>query len=212
MSVRVVLVDDHPVVREGLRTLLDADERLSVVGEAASAHEAEVVVGSLTRAGRTPDVVLMDLQLGDGPSGVEATRSLTSAHPDVRVVVLTTFDSEADIFGALDAGATGYLLKDAPTSDLVSAVLDAARGRTALSPEVSLRVVDRLRHGDGGLTARESEILQLLATGLSNREIARSLFLSESTVKGHLVGLYDKLGVDNRTAATAEAKRRRLIR
>lgn len=212
MSVRVALVDDHPVVRAGLRTLLDQDPRVEVAGEAASAEEARVVVGALARQGHPCDVVLMDLQLGAGMGGIDATRTLLADHPGLRVVVLTTFDSDADIFGALEAGAVGYVLKDTPTAALVRAVLDAAEGRTALSPEVSARVVTRLQHTDEALTPRENEILQLLATGQSNRAIAKALFLSESTVKGHLVGLYDKLGVDNRTAATAEARRRRLIR
>lgn len=211
-AVRVVLVDDHPIVRAGMSTLLGQDPRLAVVGEAATGEEAQVLVGALAARGEKPDLVLMDLQLGAGASGIETTRALRADHPGIKVLVLTTFDSDADIFGALDAGAVGYVLKDTPTPTLVKAVLDAAQGRTALSPEVSARVIDRLQKGEQALTPRETEILHLLATGASNRDIAKRLFLSESTVKGHLVGLYDKLGVDNRTAATAEAKRRRLIR
>lgn len=210
--IRVVLVDDHPIVRAGMSTLLSHDDRVQVVGEAAAGEEARVVVDALVARDQAPDLVLMDLQLGAGASGIDTTRELRAAHPDIQVLVLTTFDSDTDIFGALDAGAVGYVLKDTPTPTLVQAVVDAAAGRTALSPEVSARVIERLSHRDQALTARESEILALLATGTSNRDIAKQLFLSESTVKGHLVGLYDKLGVDNRTAATAEAKRRRLIR
>lgn len=210
--VRVVLVDDHPIVRAGMSTLLGHDRRLAVIGEAASGEEAQVLVAALADRGQAPDLVLMDLQLGAGATGIETTRALRATYPAVKVLVLTTFDSDADIFGALDAGAVGYVLKDTPTPNLVTAVLDAAQGRPALSPEVSARVIDRLQRRDQALSARETEILHLLATGASNRTIAKQLFLSESTVKGHLVGLYDKLGVDNRTAATAEAKRRRLIR
>ncbi|GAB3706746.1 response regulator [Mariniluteicoccus flavus] len=210
--VRIVLVDDHPIVRQGLRTLLERDDRVAVIGEAASGGEALVTVGALAREGAPPDLVLMDLQLGSGMGGIEATRTLLAAHRGLKVVVLTTFDSDTDIFGALEAGAVGYVLKDTPTASLIRAVLDAAAGRTALSPEVSARVVGRLQRGDDALSPREAEILELLATGASNRDIAKRLFLSESTVKGHLVHLYDKLGVDNRTAATAEGKRRRLIR
>ncbi|WP_409483876.1 response regulator [Arsenicicoccus dermatophilus] len=212
MTSRIVLVDDHPVVRAGLRTLLAADPRIQVVGESASGEEALVVVDALARSGRDPDLVLMDLQLGAGITGIEATRRLRAAHPQVQVMVLTTFDADTDIFGALEAGAVGYVLKDTPTTTLVQAVLDAAAGRPALSPEVALRMVGRVAAPDAALSPREAEILQLLATGAGNREIARRLFVSESTVKGHLVHLYDKLGVDNRTAAARVARERRLIR
>lgn len=212
MSTRIVLVDDHPIVRAGLHTLLAADDRIDVVGEAASGEEALVVVDALARSGDAPDLVLMDLQLGGGISGIEATRRLREAHPGVNVLVLTTFDADPDIFGAFDAGASGYLLKDTPTATLVQAVLDAAAGRMALSPEVAQRVVGRVTRPDAALSTREQEILQLIATGATNRDIARRLFISESTVKGHLVNLYAKLGVDNRTAATRIARERRLIR
>lgn len=212
MTTRIVLVDDHPIVRAGLRTLLDADPRIDVVGEAASGEEALVVVGALDREGARPDLVLMDLQLGPGIGGIEATRRAVAAHPGLRVLVLTTFDADADVFGALEAGAIGYVLKDTPTAALVRAVLDAAAGRPALSPEVALRVVSRATSSDPGLSAREREILGLLVTGAGNRDIARALFISESTVKGHLVNLYAKLGVDNRTAAARVARERRLVR
>lgn len=212
MSTRIVLVDDHPIVRAGLHTLLAADDRIDVAGEAASGEEALVVVDALARSGDAPDLVLMDLQLGGGISGIEATRRLREAHPGVNVLVLTTFDADPDIFGAFDAGASGYLLKDTPTATLVQAVLDASAGRMALSPEVAQRVVGRVTRPDAALSTREQEILQLIATGATNRDIARRLFISESTVKGHLVNLYAKLGVDNRTAATRIARERRLIR
>lgn len=212
MTTRIVLVDDHPIVRAGLRTLLAADDRIEVVGEAASGEEALVVIGALVRSGAAPDLVLMDLQLGPGITGIEATARLHREHPGLRVLVLTTFDADADVFGALEAGAVGYVLKDTPTATLVQAVLDAASGRPALSPEIALRVVSRVTHADAGLSERESQILGLLTTGASNRDIARRLFISESTVKGHLVNLYTKLGVDNRTAAARVARERRLVR
>lgn len=205
----VVLVDDHPIVRAGLRTLLSQDARIHVMGEAASSAEAVTVVGALVRRGTPPDLVLMDLQLGDGPSGIDTTRMLLTEH-DLKVLVLTTFDTDSDISAALAAGATGYVLKDAPTAELVDAVIAVAAGRTSFSRDVSERLSSRTPARE--LTTRETEILQLLGQGRTNRDIAKALFLSESTIKGHLVSLYDKLGVDNRTSALAEARRLRLIR
>ena len=212
MTVRVMLVDDHPIIRDGMRMLLKGDPSIEVVGQAASGEEAVVLVDALLRRGEGLDVVLMDLQLGAGISGIEATRQLMAAYPGLHVLVLTTFDADTDIFGALDAGAVGYLLKDTPTDTLIRSVLDAAAGRPVLSPEVAMRVMGRATRPDAGLSNRETEILALLATGATNRDIARRLFISESTVKGHLVNLYAKLGVDNRTAATQVARERRLIR
>lgn len=212
MTVRVMLVDDHPILRDGMRMLLTGDPSIEVVGQAASGEEAVVLADTLRCRGEGPDVVLMDLQLGAGISGIEATRRLMAAHPGLHVLVLTTFDADTDIFGALDAGAVGYLLKDTRTDTLIRSVLDAAVGRPVLSPEVAMRVMGRATRPDAGLSSRETEILALLATGATNRDIARRLFISESTVKGHLVNLYAKLGVDNRTAATQVARERRLIR
>lgn len=212
MTVRVMLVDDHPILRDGMRMLLTGDPSIEVVGQAASGEEAVVLADTLRCRGEGPDVVLMDLQLGAGISGIEATRRLMAAHPGLHVLVLTTFDADTDIFGALDAGAVGYLLKDTRTDTLIRSVLDAAVGRPVLSPEVAMRVMGRATRPDAGLSNRETEILALLATGATNRDIARRLFISESTVKGHLVNLYAKLGVDNRTAATQVARERRLIR
>lgn len=210
---RIVLVDDHPVVRAGLAALLETDPRLTVVAEAADAAAAVAAVESLAGADDgTPDLVLMDLQLGDGPNGIAATRTLRATHPEVQVLVLTTFDTDADVLGALDAGAVGYVLKDSPTDALIGAVVDAAHGRSVLAPEVQARLVQRVARPGGAVSARETEILALLATGASNRQIARALFISESTVKTHLVHLYGKLGVDNRTAAISTARERRIIR
>lgn len=213
MSIRIVMVEDHPVVRAGLRAVLDADERLTVVGEAGSSSAALSLLDELAAApDGPPDLVLMDLQLGDGAGGIATTRRLRGAHPSVQVLVVTTFDTEADIVAALEAGAVGYVLKDAPTEALLEAVSEAAAGRSALSPEVQQRLVRRLTSPQATLSPREVEILGALATGATNREVARSLFISESTVKTHLAHLYDKLGVTSRTGAISEARARKIIR
>lgn len=213
MSIRVMLVDDHPVVRAGLRALVDSDEGIDVVAEADSGERALHLLDELaaTDAG-VPDLVLMDLNLGDGIDGIETTRRLRARHAGVTVLAVTTFDAEADIVGALEAGATGYVLKDSPTEALQAAVRDAAAGRSVLSPEVQQRLVRRMTDPRTALSPREAEILQALASGATNREVARALFISESTVKTHLVHLYEKLGVDSRTAALRVAREQRLIR
>jgi DNA-binding NarL/FixJ family response regulator len=169
--IRVALVDDHPVVRAGMRALVEGQEDLSVVGEASDAHSAEQLVAAVR-----PDVVLMDLNLGSGPGGAETTARLLALPEPPKVLVLTTYDTEADIMSAIDAGASGYLLKDAPPDDLFRAIRGTARGETVLAPAVAARLV---RRSGPLLTEREVEILGLLATGRSNRELARSLFVSE---------------------------------
>ncbi|MDC5696001.1 response regulator transcription factor [Intrasporangium calvum] len=205
--VRLVVVDDHPVVRAGLAALLAADPSIEVVGEAASAAEAVVVTER-----RRPDVVLMDLQLGDGVDGVGATRRLLALDPAPRVVILTTHESDADVLASVEAGACGYLLKDAPAAELAEAVRTAARGGTVLAPVVARRLDERRRSPEPVLSARELDVLRLVAAGEPNREIARALFLSEATVKSHLVRAFGKLGVTSRTAAVASARSRGLIR
>lgn len=213
MSIRIMMVDDHPVVRAGLRALLEADEGIEVVAEVGSGQEGLRVLGELAASpDGAPDLVLMDLNLGDGIGGIETTRTLRQQHPSVQVLAVTTFDAEADIVGALEAGATGYVLKDSPTQALIDAVGEAAAGRSILSPEVQQRLVHRMTHPDTALSPREAEILEALASGATNREVAKALFISESTVKTHLVHLYGKLGVDSRTAAIRVARERRLIR
>ncbi|MFI7444723.1 response regulator [Nonomuraea indica] len=204
---RLFLVDDHPVVRAGLVALLSGEHDIDVVGEAPGGEEALRAI-----AVRTPDVVLMDLQLGDGIDGVEATRRIRELPSPPQVLVLTTYESDADIMRAVDAGATGYLLKACPPEELFQGIRAAARGETVLSAKVATRMMRRMRDPGTALSAREIEILELLASGAGNREIARRLFITEATVKTHLVHVYSKLGVDTRTAAVTAAVERRLIR
>lgn len=209
---RVAVVDDHAIVRGGLVALLSARPGIQVAGEAGTAAEAVALIDRLVTTEEGVDVVLMDLNLGTGEGGVAATRTILARHPDVRVVVLTTFDADADILDALAAGASGYMLKDSPVEELVAAIERAEPTSPALSSSVQARVVARAIRPDDQLSARELEILAALAQGASNRQLAKELFISESTVKTHLAHLFAKLGVDNRTAAVAEGRRRRLVR
>ena len=205
--VRVVVVDDHPVVRAGLRALLDGSAELSVVGEAADAVSGEQVTVD-TR----PDVVLMDLNLGPGLDGIAGIGMLNRLPDPPRVVVLTTYDTDADVINALDAGAAGFLLKDSPPDELIRSVVAAARGETVLAPQIAAVLVRRVSGGSPALTAREIEILHLLAADRTNRDIARQLFISEATVKSHLTNIYAKLGVESRAGAVARAMERHIIR
>jgi DNA-binding NarL/FixJ family response regulator len=207
MTVRLLLADDHPVVRAGLRAVLATEPGFSVVAEAATAERAV----ELAAAGGV-DVVLMDLQFGTGMHGVEATAAVTALPGGPKVLVLTTYDTDADILAAVEAGASGYLLKDAPPEELAAAVRTAAAGQSALAPAVAHRLMDRMRTPAQALTKRELEVLQLVGEGLSNQQISKALFLSQATVKSHLVHVFAKLGVDSRTAAVAAARARRLIR
>ncbi|MGY1813813.1 response regulator [Blastococcus sp. SYSU D00820] len=204
--IRILVVDDHPVVRGGLVGWLDAQEDLSVVGEAADGLEALARVAELA-----PDVVLMDLRM-PRMDGVTAIERLAGTHPGVRVLVLTTYDTDADIVRAVAAGATGYLLKDAPLPQLADAVRAAARGETVLAPPVAARLVSQLRApAVDAPTARELEVLAGVAKGLTNAEIGRELFIGEATVKTHLLRLFAKLGVDDRTRAVMVAVERGLL-
>lgn len=206
-TVRVLLADDHPVVRAGLRAVLELQDDLVVVAEAGSAEDAVRLAQE-----ERPDVVLMDLQFHGRMAGAAATAEVTALPDGPRVLVLTTYDTEADILAAIEAGATGYLLKDSSPEELAQAVRSAAAGQTALAPAVANRLTDRLRTPARTLTTRELEVLQLVADGQSNLEISRSLFLSQATVKSHLVHIYSKLDVDSRTSAVAAARDAGLIR
>lgn len=203
---RVLLTDDHPVVRAGLRALLEVSG-VQVAAEAGSGAEAVTLVQQ-----QQVDVVLMDLQLGAGIDGVEATRQILALPDPPAVLILTTYDTDADILRAVEAGAAGYLLKDAPPSALVDAVHRAARGETVLAPVVAQRLVTRMRSPIPSLSARELEVLAQVADGASNRQIARRLVVSEATVKSHLVHIFTKLGADSRTAAVAAARAAGLLR
>lgn len=200
--IRVMLIDDHPVVRAGLRAILDSFPDISVVAEGSDGTAA------LDRSVDV-DVLVMDIQMPT-MDGITATRQVTAAGGPP-VLILTTYDTEADIVAAVEAGALGYLLKDAPEQALHDAVTATAARRRTLSPEVAAALMERLGKPQQALSAREIEILQALATGATNRELARSLFISEATVKTHLVHIYQKLGVENRTAAINVARERRLI-
>ncbi|MCL7363849.1 MULTISPECIES: response regulator [Streptomyces] len=205
--IRLLLADDHPVVRAGLRAVLETEPGIEVAAEAATAEEAvaRAAVGDI-------DVVLMDLQFGGGMNGAEATAAIAARPEAPRVLIVTTYDSDADTLPAIEAGATGYLLKDAPPEDLAEAVRTAAAGRTALAPAVADRLMNRLRTPGTTLTRRETEVLALVAGGLSNQAVGHRLHLTEGTVKSHLARVYAKLGVDSRTAAVAAATSLGLIR
>lgn len=205
--IRVVIVDDHSVVRAGIRALIETQNDLTVVGEAADSNTATDVVRR-TR----PDVVLMDLNLGDGPGGAATTALLGDLPTPPRVLILTTYDTEADVLAAIDAGAAGYLLKDAPPDDVFRAVRNTARGDTVLAPTVAATLVRRASSPGPVLTEREVAVLELLADGLGNKEMAKQLLVSEATIKSHLSHIYTKLDVDTRAGAVAKAIEQRIIR
>lgn len=206
-TIRLLLADDHPVVREGLRGMLESQSDFAVVGEAGDGGEALRLIEQVR-----PDVVLMDLRMPE-MDGVTAIRAMRERGLPVHVLVLTTFDSDADIVRAVEAGATGYLLKDAPRQELFRAVRAAARGETVLAPAVASRLLGRMRAPDDEtLTEREMDVLQLVAKGNSNREIGKALHISNATVKTHLVHIYAKLDVSDRTSAVTTALARGILR
>jgi len=206
-TVRLLLADDHPVVRAGLRAVLETEADFEIVADVPTAEQAVRLAAQCD-----VDVVLMDLQFGGRMLGSQATAEITARPDGPRVLVLTTYDTDADILAAIEAGATGYLLKDAPPQELAAAVRTAAAGRSALAPTVALRLMDRLRTPATALSRRETEVLQLVAEGHSNAAVSKLLFLSQATVKSHLVHIYAKLGVDSRTSAVAAATAQGLIR
>jgi DNA-binding NarL/FixJ family response regulator len=204
--VRLLVVDDHPVVRDGIVGMVSSDPEIEVVGEASDGAEAVGLARALA-----PDVVLMDLRM-PGTDGVTAIRELVRLEVASRIVVLTTYDADADVLPAIEAGATGYLLKDAPRDELVRAIHAAAVGDSALATSVASRLVDRVRaRATALLSPRELEVLGLVADGATNRAAGERLHLSEATVKTHLLSIYAKLGVGDRAAAVAEGFRRGLL-
>ncbi|MEY9853337.1 DNA-binding NarL/FixJ family response regulator [Leifsonia sp. EB41] len=205
--IRIVIADDHPVVRAGIRALLDAEDDLEVIREAATADDAVLFADQLA-----PDLVLMDLQFADGPRGAEATRRIRALDDPPHVLVLTNYDTDADILSAIEAGASGYLLKDAPPDELVAAVRAAAAGESALAPVIAGRLMARMRAPLTSLSTRELEVLELVAEGASNTDIAARLHITEATVKSHLVHIFTKLDVGSRTAAVSAARSLGLLR
>jgi len=205
-GLRVFLVDDHPIVRAGLRALLEERTGLSVIGEASDGATAVAEVDRLK-----PDVVVMDLAMpGPDGDGFAATRRIVQSNPNVRVLVLTTYASESDAARAIDAGATGYLLKDTAPDDIVQAIRSVASGAPVFAPSVAAHMLKRLR-APSALTTRELEILALVAEGGTNKTIAKHLHISEATVKTHLLHAFEKLGVDDRTAAVTVAMSRGIL-
>jgi DNA-binding NarL/FixJ family response regulator len=206
-SIRVVLADDHAVVRKGIREFLEQDGDISVVAEAADGHQVFTQV-----AEHQPDVAVLDIQM-PGMTGIEATRRIKAQFPDVRILVLTAYDDDPYIFALLQAGASGYILKTADSSELVHAVRAVHRGESALDPAVAQKVVQQLTTGRPlgaqatveQLTSRETEVLRLVATGLTNKAIGQTLAISDRTVQGHLANIYGKLNVSSRTEAVTEA-------
>lgn len=205
--IRIVIADDHPVVRAGIRALLDGEDDLSVVGEAETPEQAVELARTLD-----PELVLMDLQFGQTTRGADATRSIRALEAPPYVLVLTNYDTDGDILSAVEAGASGYLLKDAPPSELIAAVRAAASGESALAPAIAGRLMERMRAPQVSLSSREIEVLRLVADGASNSEIAAALHITDATVKSHLVHVFSKLGVASRTAAVSAARNLGVLR
>ena len=205
--IRLIIADDHPVVRTGLQGMLAGQPDFEVVGEATTGAEAVEM-----DAQHQPEVVLMDLQMPE-MDGVAATAEIRAQHPETHVLILTTYDTDADILRAVEAGATGYLLKDAPREELFHAVRAAAQGKTVLAPTVATRLLEQMREpAQETLSGREVQVLALVADGASNKEIGKQLHVSEATVKSHLLHIFDKLGVADRTAAVTTALKRGILR
>lgn len=206
MSISVLLVDDHPVVRSGLRAVLESAEDLQIIGEAATGEEAVTLAGHLH-----PDVVLCDLRLGAGMDGIQTTEALGALPDPPAVLILTTFDRDAEILGAIEAGAAGYILKEADPELIVAGIRRAGKGDLVLSPDLASRVLRGVRNPLPRLTEREMEVLRLLAVGATNKEIAGQLFVTEATVKSHLAHIFTKLDVDSRSRAVHVGQQAGLI-
>ncbi len=207
--IRIVVADDHPIVRTGIIALFAPEDDIDVVAEAATPDEAVAAAERMS-----PDVVLMDLQFGASANsgGADATRRIRALDAAPYVLVLTNYDSDRDILGAVEAGASGYLLKDAPPHELITAVRAAAAGESALAPVIATRLMDRMRAPQASMSARELQVLELVAAGRSNSDIAAELFVSDTTVKSHLAHIFTKLGVSSRTAAVSRARERGILR
>ena len=206
-KIKILMADDHPVVRAGIRGMLETQDDFQVVAEAENGREAFEQIAKFK-----PDVVLMDLRMPE-MDGVEAIGKIKEKYPDINILVLTTYDTDADIVRAVEAGATGYLLKDAPREELFRAVRGTAKGETVLAPVVAARLMGKVRdHGEQTLSAREIDVLLLVARGASNQDVAEKLHVSTATVKSHLIQIYQKLGVSDRTAAVTTAIERGIIR
>ncbi|MDV2976185.1 response regulator [Glutamicibacter nicotianae] len=201
MVIRILLVDDHPIVRTGLRALFENFEDIAVIGEASSGEEALAFVKD-----NPVDVVLCDLRLGAGMNGAQTTAAIRKLSKPPHVLILTTFDKDSEILACIEAGAAGYLLKDVSAQTIVDSIRQAAAGQMVLAPEMTLRVVEGMRRPKIELTAREKDVLAQLATGAGNKQIAKALFVSEATVKTHLVHIFDKLQASSRTDAINKAK------
>lgn len=206
-EIRILITDDHPVVRAGLGGMIAGEPDFEVVGEAGDGKEAVAMTGELK-----PHVVLMDLRMPE-MDGVTAIGHIKAEYPEVQILVLTTYESDADILRAIEMGATGYLLKDTPRGELFGAIRLVAEGKSPLAPGVATRLMQRMRGSEEeGLSTREIEVLELVARGTSNKEIAKQLWVSETTVKSHMLHIFDKLGVTDRTAAVTAALKRGIIR
>ena len=197
--IRVLVADDHPIVRSGIVALLESADDIQVVGTASTGLEAVELALELG-----PDIVLMDLRM-PGIDGDEATARILAARGDIRVVVLTTYETDASILTAIEAGASGYLLKAAPQEEILAGIRSVARGEVALAPSIAAMLVNRVKQPAISLSAREREVLALVSDGLSNPAIAKALFLSEATVKTHLLHAFEKLEVSDRTRAVTKA-------
>ncbi len=210
-AIRIVIADDHPVVRQGLATVLSQEEDMEVVGQAANGLEAVNQARTLH-----PNIILMDLQMPE-MDGVEAIQKIKMETSDIGIIILTTFDSDDYIFRGIEAGARGYLLKDSPPEEVITAIHTVHRGESMIQPRVASRLLDRfsqLSHDsvpEEILSAREVQVLQLIAKSSANKEIANELFIGESTVKTHIIHIFNKLGVKGRTEAVAEGARRGII-